>query len=80
MFHLFLSFCAWMLVFLSLWKTWVMIKINLNYLKRLHQIPCSDCVFFTGDYRLKCSVHPYKALSEEALDCQDFEAKIISFE
>lgn len=27
-------------------------------LRRLHQIPCSRCAFFTGDYRLKCTVHP----------------------
>jgi hypothetical protein len=44
-------------------------------LKRLHQIPCSGCIFFTGDYRLKCTVHPCKALSEEAIDCLDYEPK-----
>ena len=42
-------------------------------LKRLHQIPCSRCAFFTGDYRLKCTVHPCKALSESAIDCLDYE-------
>jgi len=42
-------------------------------LKRLHQIPCSRCAFFTGDYRLKCTVHPCKALSEDALNCLDYE-------
>jgi hypothetical protein len=43
-------------------------------LKRLHQIPCTHCAFFTGDYRLKCTVHPCKALSEEAIDCLDYES------
>lgn len=43
------------------------------YVKRLHQIPCSRCVFFTKEYCLKCTVHPLKALSEEAIDCRDFE-------
>ncbi len=43
-------------------------------LRRLHQIPCSHCVFFSGDYRLKCAVHPCKALSEEAINCLDYEA------
>lgn len=42
-------------------------------LKRLHQVPCSRCAFFTGDYRLKCAVHPCKALSEAAIDCLDYE-------
>lgn len=41
-------------------------------LKRLHQIPCSRCAYFTGDYRLKCTVHPCKALTEDALDCRDY--------
>jgi hypothetical protein len=75
MVSLFLGCCAWILLFLSVWKTSKMIQENLNYLRRLHQIPCSSCKFFTGDYRLKCTIHPGKALSEEALNCQDFEAK-----
>ncbi|MEO1431734.1 MAG: hypothetical protein AAFV71_22285 [Cyanobacteria bacterium J06633_8] len=45
-------------------------------LKKLHQIPCYNCDFFTNDYRLKCAVHPTIACSEEALGCVDFEAKI----
>ena len=46
--------------------------------RRLHQIPCSRCAFFTGDYRLKCTVHPCKALSEEAIDCLDYEPTSVS--
>ena len=42
--------------------------------KKLHQIPCSSCAFFTGDYRLKCTIHPCKALSEEAINCFDYES------
>ncbi|MDJ0550029.1 hypothetical protein, partial [Microcystis sp. M49636_WE2] len=42
-------------------------------LQKLHRIPCSRCVFCTGDYRLKCAVHPMRAFSEEAIDCRDFE-------
>ncbi|MBE9101851.1 hypothetical protein [Vacuolonema iberomarrocanum] len=42
-------------------------------LKRLHQIPCSRCDFFTGDYRLKCTVHPCKVMSEDAIGCLDYE-------
>jgi hypothetical protein len=47
-------------------------------LKRLHQIPCSGCAFFTGDHRLKCTVHPCKALTEDAIACLDYEPSSIS--
>ena len=40
--------------------------------KRMHQIPCSRCRFFTGDYRLKCTVNPEVANTESAIDCGDF--------
>ena len=39
----------------------------------LHQIPCADCQYFTNDMHLKCTVHPTIALSEEAIDCSDFQ-------
>lgn len=40
--------------------------------KRMHQIPCTKCRFFTGDYRLKCTVNPELANTENAIDCNDF--------
>lgn len=58
---------------LFFWNLWKVVKAGISQLKRLHQVPCSGCVFFTGDYRLKCTVHPSKALSEDALNCLDFE-------
>lgn len=39
--------------------------------KRMHQIPCSNCRFFTNDYRLKCTVNPHIANTEQAIDCPD---------
>ncbi|WP_318719007.1 MULTISPECIES: hypothetical protein [unclassified Roseofilum] len=42
-------------------------------MKRLHSVPCNYCVYFTGCHYLKCTVHPSKALTEEAVDCRDFE-------
>ncbi|AFZ34466.1 hypothetical protein Sta7437_0881 [Stanieria cyanosphaera PCC 7437] len=69
----------WFLVLSVL--SWRLIKITqtaFSYLKRLHQIPCSKCPFFTGDYRLKCTVHPITAMSEEAINCRDFMAKSCS--
>jgi hypothetical protein len=43
-------------------------------LRRLHQVPCSRCAFFTSNHHLKCTVHPCKALSEEAINCLDYES------
>ena len=45
--------------------------------KKLYQIPCSKCDFFTNDYRLKCAVNPTLACSEESYRCVDFEPKPI---
>jgi hypothetical protein len=73
--QLLLGAFAWLLVgsiFLSLWKT---TKAGIVHLKKLHQVPCSRCAFFTGDYRLKCTVNPLMAMSEEAINCRDFEPK-----
>ncbi len=39
--------------------------------KRMHQIPCTKCRFFTGDYRLKCTVNPHVANTEKAIGCPD---------
>ena len=63
------SFCG------SLWKTF---STGWRHVYRLHQIPCYRCAFFTGDYRLKCTVHPSKALTEVAIDCVDYEYVKIS--
>jgi len=56
-------------LFLAIAEAWVL-------LRKVHRIPCSRCVFCTGDYRLKCAVHPARAFSEEAIDCRDFEREI----
>jgi len=41
------------LMFLFLWSVSVALREGVHQIKRLHQIPCSDCEFFTYDYRLK---------------------------
>ena len=43
--------------------------------KKMHQIPCTKCRFFTGDYRLKCTVSPSIANTEQAIDCSDYRSK-----
>ncbi|WAL59781.1 hypothetical protein [Thermocoleostomius sinensis] len=41
---------------------------------KMHKIPCAKCQFFTGNYQLKCTVHPSIALSEAAIDCPDYRS------
>ncbi|WP_233501703.1 hypothetical protein [Acaryochloris thomasi] len=64
---------AWGLILLMGWRLTLAVRTGVSVSTRLHQIPCADCQFFTGDYRLKCTVHPDTALSERAIDCRDFE-------
>ena len=72
--HLFICFFVWATVIsLMVWRICKIAKQGINYVQHLHKIPCSKCVYFTGNYHLKCTVHPIKALSEEAIDCRDFE-------
>ena len=77
--HLSICFGIWTIVIsVIMWRTCKTTQKGIIYVQRLHKIPCSNCVYFTGDYRLKCTVHPVKALSEEAIDCRDFELCIHS--
>ncbi|NCJ07286.1 hypothetical protein GS597_12370 [Synechococcales cyanobacterium C] len=63
---------AWLLVVLGSVSLGRSLRNGWLVSKRLHQIPCSHCRFFTGNYLLKCSVHPQTALSEAAIHCQDY--------
>jgi hypothetical protein len=47
-------------------------KAGITHLKRLHQVPCYRCQYFTGDYRLKCPVQPLTACTDGAIGCRDF--------
>ena len=73
MLHLVLCFSVWTVVTaLLFWRLIAIAKQGVNHLKRLHQIPCDNCAYFTGDYRLKCTVNPTIAMSETAIGCRDF--------
>jgi hypothetical protein len=65
---------AWGGLILGLWTVWALIRDSVARAKQMHRIPCADCRYFSGDYHLKCPVHPQSALSELAIDCVDFEA------
>lgn len=70
------AFFAWSIVILSIASVWYSWEKGRKHLQKLHQIPCSRCAFFTNNYRLKCTVNPIKACSEEAISCIDFEPKM----
>lgn len=63
---------AWTLVVLVFWNISMAARDAIACAKQMHEIPCDNCQFFTGDYRLKCTVHPTYALTEEAINCLDF--------
>ncbi|PSB04783.1 hypothetical protein [Merismopedia glauca] len=66
------SISAWILIFLVLLSLWSAIAETIYKTQQMHQIPCSQCQFFCNDYRLKCTVHPDIANSEEAIGCRDY--------
>ena len=71
--HLVLCYGIWTLIFTGLCLRLVTVAQKaIAHLQRLHQIPCDRCAYFTGDYRLKCTVNPMVAMSEEAIGCRDF--------
>ncbi|MDJ0675590.1 MAG: hypothetical protein QNJ36_09465 [Calothrix sp. MO_167.B42] len=72
---IFLACFAWGLMILFFCSAWHTLKIGTEHLRKMHQIPCSGCDYFTNDYRLKCTVNPIKACSEDAIGCIDFEPK-----
>ena len=53
----FYCFCI-TLMFLVLWSVSIVLRERVHQIKRLAQMPCSDCDFFTCGYRVKCTVRP----------------------
>ncbi len=51
-------------------------KIGVVYVKRLHQVPCHKCKYFTNSCYLKCTVNPHVACSEAAIDCRDYQPQL----
>ncbi len=72
---IFYALSAWAIMILLFCSIWTTLKKGIIFLWRLHQIPCHNCEYFTNDYRLKCTVCPKKACSEQAIGCIDFEPK-----
>ncbi|MEC4813743.1 MAG: hypothetical protein SAK29_10805 [Scytonema sp. PMC 1069.18] len=65
--------CAWTLVIMVAWSMWIAARDSVSTAKQMHQIPCAGCQYFTNDYRLKCTVHPSIANTEDAVNCMDYQ-------
>lgn len=65
---------AWGLIALVAWNLVAATRDSVQRAKVMHQIPCSECRYFTNNHLLKCPLHPKIALSEEAINCSDYES------
>ena len=68
-------FSAWAIVVLVFWSLYSAVRDGVATSQKMHQIPCTNCQFFTGDYRLKCTVQPTIANTEAAITCMDYQPK-----
>ncbi|MBE8988452.1 hypothetical protein [Nostoc sp. LEGE 12450] len=66
---------AWTVTILVVLSLWTAARDSVATAKQMHQIPCTGCQFFTDNYRLKCTVRPSIANTEEAIDCLDYQPK-----
>ncbi|MEH2104930.1 hypothetical protein [Nostoc sp.] len=66
---------AWTVIILIVLSLCAAAQDSLATAKQMHQIPCTGCQFFTDNYRLKCTVRPSIANTEEAIDCSDYQPK-----
>ncbi|MBD2577422.1 hypothetical protein [Oscillatoria sp. FACHB-1406] len=66
---------AWTFFLLLGWSLFSSIRDVLQRSKVMHDIPCTNCQFFTNDYRLKCTVRPHIANTENAIGCLDYRGK-----
>ncbi len=63
---------AWGIVAMLVLNLVAMVRQGLTSVREMHRIPCANCCYATENYRLKCSVRPVEAFSEQAINCQDF--------
>jgi hypothetical protein len=71
---MFLFILAWLLPILVLWQLSSFTIAVVSQARQMHRIPCAGCAFWSGDYRLKCTVQPFAALTEAAIGCTDFRS------
>jgi hypothetical protein len=64
---------AWLLVGAVIWSLVSVLRTVIYNAKVMHSIPCANCQFFTNTHYLKCPVHPSTALSQDAINCPDYQ-------
>jgi hypothetical protein len=67
------SILAWGMLFSICWTVAHHCQSGFFHVKRLHEIPCYECKYFTNSCYLKCTVNPQTACSEAAINCQDYQ-------
>jgi hypothetical protein len=67
---------AWSFTILLGWTLWSTVRDTTARAKQMHEIPCPNCQFFTNDHRLKCTVNPITANTEQAIDCSDYRSNL----
>ncbi|WP_013323373.1 hypothetical protein [Gloeothece verrucosa] len=65
---------AWGLIILLCSTMWMAIRDSVARAKKMHQIPCPTCQYFTNDHRLKCTIKPIIANTENAIGCSDYHS------
>ncbi len=63
---------AWTITAMLILNIVAMVRQGLANVRKMHRIPCASCRYATDSYRLKCSVRPVEAFSEQAIGCHDF--------
>ncbi|MGB3692529.1 MAG: hypothetical protein WA896_08375 [Spirulinaceae cyanobacterium] len=63
---------VWLFLLILAWSLFSAVRDTITRAKEMHQVPCSNCQFFTNDYRLKCTIKPNIANTEQAIDCSDY--------
>lgn len=69
---------AWTITAMLILNVVAIARQGLVNARKMHRIPCANCLYATESYRLKCSVRPVEAFSEQAISCQDFAAKSLA--
>lgn len=65
----------WSLLLIITWDVFLGINRIIKVAKKMHKIPCNHCRYFTNNYRLKCTVNPHLACTEDAINCYDYRKK-----
>jgi hypothetical protein len=67
------SLSAWILMITLASNIFRFVADVIKRTRKMHEIPCTNCRYFTNDYHLKCTIQPQIANTELAIDCPDFQ-------